>query len=151
MRSEYLIDRDPRPDEREFDRLMEAHFRGNCVLGRELQEEWQADLERIRHDERGHQGETRKVCCGLRRVRAGVGAPPMNNVIAAKVYSPKETTDEEVAKRACDLVQRHSAKGLLVVEDVCPVEFHECGSLVIRIADGKGRSLRGTYKPDENQ
>lgn len=70
-----------------------------------------------------------------------------SDVVAAKVYSAKEMTEEEVGKRACALVQRHGAKGLLMVEDVCPVAFHECGSLVVRIADGKGRSLPSNYKP----
>jgi hypothetical protein len=74
-----------------------------------------------------------------------------NKVVAAEVYQPNEMTEEGVAKRACDLVKRHGAKGLLIVEDVCPVEFHENGSLVIRIADGKGRSLPSTYNPHENQ
>jgi hypothetical protein len=73
-----------------------------------------------------------------------------SRVIEFEVYSKKELTDEQIENRIAGLLNRHPVSAVLTLDQRAPVEFHQCGSLVIRIADGQVKPLAETYKPFEN-
>jgi hypothetical protein len=73
-----------------------------------------------------------------------------SRVIESEVYSKSELTDEQIENRISGLLNRHQVSAVLTLDQRAPVEFHQCGSLVIRIADGQQEPLAETYKPFEN-
>jgi hypothetical protein len=72
-----------------------------------------------------------------------------SNLIASEIYRTCESSDEQIATKVRALAEKHNVRGVFALSGPVPVEFHECGQLVIRIADGKGGSIP-TYKPYED-